>query len=74
MLIKISATGHARAIYTEAIDLAVLGTLRIRRASHVEPDADGRWRVQIIDGPELGPYDKRSEAIAAEIAYLEERL
>ena len=39
-------------------------------ASHVEPDASGRWFAQIIDGPVLGPFEQRSEAIAAELAWL----
>jgi len=35
--------GAARAIYSEEIDLRTLGRPWIVRASHVEPDAEGRW-------------------------------
>ena len=30
-----------------AVDLAALGVLSIRRASHVEPDEEGRWWVDL---------------------------
>ena len=45
-----------RAIYTEDIDLAVLGSLAITRASHVEPDQQGRWWADLspVDGGVLG--------------------
>lgn len=74
MVITFSPEGAAACLYTEAIELARLGDLRIRRASHVEPTSDGRWQVQIVDGPCLGVYTKRSEALAAEAAWLEDRL
>ena len=62
-----------RAVYAEDLDLAALGRLRIDRASHVEPDADGRWHADLspIAGPILGPFDRRSMALAAERAWLE---
>ena len=45
----------------------------IARASHVEPDPDGRWQADLrpVGGPVLGPFDRRSEALAAELAWLE---
>ena len=62
--------GAVKAIYTEEIDLRSLGTPTITRASHVEPDETGQWFAQIIDGPVLGPFSKRSEALAAEVDWL----
>ena len=72
MDIIIKPGGEANYIYGEAIDLAGLGTLRIRRASYVEPTEDGRWTadLKLVDGPLLGPFKTRSEAIAAETAWL----
>jgi len=64
--------GEVTTLYTELLDLAVLGALNISRASHVEPDDSGQWFAQIIDGPRLGPFPKRSEALAAEVAWLTE--
>jgi hypothetical protein len=60
-------------LYSEAIDLASLGSLSIRRASHVEPAAHGRWLTDLspVAGPVLGPFEKRSEALQAEIDWLE---
>ena len=62
-----------RAIYQEEIDLGVLGRPTITRASHVEPDRDGRWRADLtpVGGPVLGPFDRRSEALEAEREWLE---
>ena len=73
MTLFIASDGTARAVYDEAIDLAVLGTLRISRASAVEPDASGRWTADLraCEGPVLGPFALRSQALAAEVAWLE---
>ena len=69
----VSPDGTIRAVYAEAIDLGVLGHLVISRASHVEPDDSGCWLADLrpIGGPVLGPFERRSEALAAEIAWLE---
>jgi hypothetical protein len=69
----IEKDGNVRGIYGEVIDLAALGKPKITRASHVEPDDQGRWRADLspIEGPLLGPYDLRSEALEAEVAWLE---
>jgi hypothetical protein len=62
-----------RAIYSEAIDLSQLGRLTIARGSHVEPDQTGDWFADLapVAGPRLGPFKLRSEALAAEVAWLE---
>ena len=68
----IAPDGGALAIYAEDIDLHALGTATITRASHVEPDESGQWFADIVDGPRLGPFTRRSEALAAEVAWLTE--
>jgi hypothetical protein len=69
----VSPDGTIRAVYAEAIDLGVLGHLVFTRASHVEPDERGCWLADLspVAGPVLGPFERRSEALAAEIAWLE---
>lgn len=76
MHLRISPTGQIRCIYGEAISLQELGTVSIQRASHVEPDAAGNWLADLspVDGPVLGPFALRSEALAAEVAWLEQHM
>jgi hypothetical protein len=73
MDIVVARDGTIRALYAEEIDLGVLGSLAITRASHVEPDDQGRWLADLtpIGGPVLGPFDRRSEAVQAEQFWLE---
>lgn len=73
MQLLISPQGEVRAIYGEAIDLAALGPLSIRRASFVEPNEVGQWLADLspVSGPVLGPFICRSQALAAEQAWLE---
>jgi hypothetical protein len=73
MDLVIDGRGQVRCVYGEAIDLAVLGRPAIRRASHVEPDESGSWHADLAlaDGPMLGPFTSRSQALAAELAWLE---
>lgn len=74
MQLIIDPTGQVRCLYSETIDLAKLGSLSISRGSHVEPDVNGHWFADLapVSGPVLGPFLKRSEALAAEQAWLEE--
>jgi hypothetical protein len=74
MNLIVESDGRVRGIYGEAIDLAALGPIRISRASHVEPDEEGRWLADLapVGGPVLGPYQRRSDALEAELAWLEE--
>ncbi|MEX0585626.1 MAG: hypothetical protein WD176_03215 [Pirellulales bacterium] len=73
MHLVILPSGQARCIYDETIDLDQLGQLSIARGSHVEPDCHGRWFANLapVSGPLLGPFMVRSEALAAEQAWLE---
>ena len=74
MQIVIETNGNARCVYCETIDLAILGRVNVRRASHVEPNDDGYgWTADLspVDGPVLGPFNHRSEALHAELQWLE---
>jgi len=73
MHLVVAPDGTVRAVYAETIDLAALGRPTIARASHVEPDRDGRWHADLrpMLGPVLGPFGRRSEALEAELAWLE---
>jgi hypothetical protein len=73
MRLVVTPIGTGRAIYTEDIALMALGRLSISRASSVEPDHDGRWWADLapVGGPRLGPFALRSEALHAEVAWLE---
>jgi hypothetical protein len=74
MQILIEPGGTVRCLYGEAIELATLGPLQIRRASLVEPTLSGQWLADLspISGPVLGPFGCRSEALAAEEAWITE--
>jgi hypothetical protein len=74
MRLVIDPGGRVRCLYGEAVDLAALGTLSIRRASQVEPDGDGAWWADLapVGGPRLGPFARRGLALEAEKAWLEE--
>ncbi len=73
MHLLINPTGQIRCIYDETIDLTILGSITIKRASHVEPDSNGIWWADLapVQGPRLGPFSLRSEALQAEQAWLE---
>lgn len=74
MQLVISPTGEVRCIYGEAINLLSFGVPSIQRASHVEPTSHGRWLADLtpVAGPILGPFDRRTDALAAEISWLEQ--
>ncbi len=70
----IDPTGQASCIYDETIDLAMLGPLSIRRARMPNRNDQGQWTADLIApsiGPQLGPFEHRSAALAAEVAWLE---
>jgi hypothetical protein len=72
--IVIAADGTVRCVYSEDLDLAALGAVEICRASFVEPDLAGDWFADLspVDGPKLGPFPRRSEALSAEALWLNE--
>jgi hypothetical protein len=74
MQLVIEKDGRVRGIYGEEIALEAIGPPRISRASHVEPDNQGRWVADLspVGGPRLGPFDRRSDALEAEVYWLED--
>ena len=72
MELVIESDGTVRCLYDEALDLTSLGSMKILRGSHVEPDQHGRWFADMspVNGPLLGPFSKRSDALKAEVAWL----
>ncbi|WP_430454382.1 hypothetical protein [Rhodopirellula europaea] len=70
----VSTDGTTRSIYDERFDMKLMGRIEIVRASHVEPTPSGDWLADLapVDGPQLGPFENRSEALAAEVAWLQQ--
>jgi hypothetical protein len=68
----INSSGDIRCVYGEEVNLSELGRLSIQRGSHVEPTADGQWTADLspVQGPQLGPFDCRTQALEAEVAWL----
>jgi hypothetical protein len=73
MLLVVDRCGCIRCVYGESVPLASLGPLSIKRGSHVEPRIDGKWTADLspVNGPTLGPFNLRSDALAAELDWLE---
>src|SRR5205814_1462255 len=69
----IDAAGTAHCIYTDNLDFARLGEVRVRRASFCEPDEHGQWWADLapVGGPKLGPFIRRIEAVDAEVSWLQ---
>jgi hypothetical protein len=76
MELVVGRDGGVKCIYDEALDLREIGRLQITRASHVEPDAEGYWWADMgpVDGPVLGPFRSRTDALGAERGWLAARL
>ena len=72
MKLLIAPTGSIRCVYGEAVNLHQLGRLSIQRGSHGEPTADGQWPADLspVNGPLLGPFESRADALTAEVAWL----
>ena len=73
MQLIIDPCGSVCCVYAETIDLAQIGRLTISRVSHVEPDEAGRWFADLapVGGPNLGPFQQRSDALNAEAEWLD---
>lgn len=78
MNLYIRLGGTTQCIYDEKLNLAELGAVNIRRASHVEPDprAPGNWFVDLgpVGGPVVRGFATRQAALDYEIGWLEYRL
>lgn len=75
MIIRFDVEGKAKTVYNEMLELETLGNVSHVRASHVEPDGAG-WSADMspIGGPVLTGFSKRSEALKAEIEYIEKQI
>ena len=73
MQLVVAPDGGVRTVYSESLDVRCLGELSIRRGSHVEPNDTGQWAADLspVGGPVLGPFEQRSQALAAEIEWLQ---
>jgi hypothetical protein len=71
LIVQLDGTVHC--LYGEQLDLNRLGMLKIARGSLVEPTSDGQWTADLspVNGPVLGPYRSRREALASEVRWLE---
>ena len=74
MQLVITPEGAVRCLYGEELELRSLGQLSIARGSHVEPTSDGQWTADLspANGPLLGPFAQRSQALEAERVWLEQ--
>ena len=64
--------GDVQCVYAESLPVQSLGSVCIRRASHVEPTSEGEWTADLtpVNGPVLGPFSDRSLALEAELGWL----
>lgn len=70
--------GAVQCLYGENIQLAALGKLDIKRASHVEPDPDdpGKWYIDLapVGGPRVNGFESRAAALSAEENWLNQKM
>ena len=73
MELTIGSDGRVGFVYTEEMPMESVGRVSVRRASSVEPTDNGDWTADLSQsgGPTLGPFESRSQAINAEVAWLE---
>ena len=73
MQLIVQSNGTVHCLYGEELDLDQLGLLKISRGSLVEPTFDGCWTADLspVDGPVLGPFRSRTEALQAERGWLQ---
>lgn len=77
MIVHIDPRGRLTLVYLDRLaELLEHGLATVRRASHVEPGPAGGWTVDLSpsQGPVLGPYRLRAQALAVEAGWLEARL
>ena len=73
---RIEPDGTVVTVYTDTVDLRVVGHIHAVRASVVEWDESCQaWTARILaTGEHLGPFATRAEAVAAERAVLATQL
>lgn len=72
--LRISTDGTITAIYSDDL-LSFEGDVSISRASHVEPSGSN-WMADLgpVNGPVLGPFRTRAEALKSEVEWLEKNI
>ena len=77
-LIRIDQDGRLQFVWDDDVGAALrpLGEMSVQRVSHVEPTTDARWEADMspVSGPVLGPFGRRADALAAEVAWLQVNL
>jgi len=74
-VLTFTTDGNGHALYTERIDLSVIGRLKVERATRIEYDGNAQhWRVYVGRGRKaLFHSPRRADCLAWEQAYLENR-
>lgn len=75
--IKFTPEGRVQFIWVDKLSpLFKQGRGEIKRASHVEPDDQGNWVADLgpVNGPKLGPFELREQALLAEVTWLEKNV
>jgi hypothetical protein len=77
MKITVEVDGRIKFIYDDSVAevMQEVGTLEVKRASHVEFDnSDGFWWADMspVGGPRMGPFNLRHTALEVERVWLEE--
>ena len=76
-VITFTPDGSAACLWTEAIPLAALGTLTIKRASTIEFNAERQqWEVRLADNPRFVcfAHESRDACLAWEVETINDRL
>ena len=69
----VTTPGVVECLYTEAVDLSLLGSLSVRRATDIAfDDAEQQWKVRDMDGRDLYGHGSREACLDWERGYLEE--
>lgn len=72
--IVVGKKGKIRFIHDDdlAAAMAPIGKATTQRASHVEPDTNGKWKVDLspVGGPVLKGFTRRDHASNAEVKWL----
>ena len=72
--IRFDRAGRGHCLYTEAVDLAAIGQLAIRRATHVEfNNSRQAWQVRDLDGSLLYSSPSRAACLDWERQFLSQR-
>jgi hypothetical protein len=73
MFVFIEANGDLKFIYCDEVSIAFEESPQSSpRASFVEPTSDGQWTADMspVNGPVLGPFKLRGDALKAETEWL----